>query len=89
MCPSDILEVRTGNGSGFGPGMKVFNSLKSYPCSIHVLNPPTDSQIQIQIKRDDDQWMDYEEGQLIISSEVQCRLRSSQEETLMIEVFHN
>jgi hypothetical protein len=89
MCPSDILEVTTGNGAGFGPGLKVFNSHKSYPCSIHVLNPPPNTHVQIQIKRGDTSWTDYEEGQLIISDEVQCRLRSNQEETLMIEVFHN
>lgn len=89
MCPSDILEVRTGNGSGFGPGLKVFYSNRSYPCSIHVLNAPPNTQVQIQIKRGENNWTDYEEGQLIISNEVQCRLRSNHEETLMIEVFHN
>ncbi|MFT4526719.1 MAG: hypothetical protein ACI9FU_000282 [Granulosicoccus sp.] len=89
MCPSDILEVRTGNGLGFGPGLKVFNSNRSYPCSIHVLNAAPNTNVQIQIKRGDTTWTDYEEGQLIISNEVQCRLSSNQEETLMIEVFHN
>ena len=53
MCPSDIIEVEAGNGMGYGPAMKVFQSAKGDPCSIHVLNRTPKDGIQIQIKRDD------------------------------------
>lgn len=89
MCPSDIIEIRSGNGSGFGPSRKVFKAPKSYPCSIHVLNGGVEEPVQIQISREGNNWTDYEEGQLIIGTEISCRLRSSHEQTVMIEVFHN
>ena len=89
MCPSDIIEIKSGNGSGFGPSRKVFMAPKSYPCSIHVLNGGSKEPVEIQISREGNSWTDYEEGQLIIGTEISCRLRSNHEQTVMIEVFHN
>lgn len=89
MCPSDIFHLPVST-EGFGASAEVFTSDSHYPCSIAIKDKGLGGQVKIQVQRDDnDTWIDYEEGELLIGKKIKCRIAYGGEtKKITIEVFH-
>lgn len=89
---SDVITLKSGSNKRFGPAKEVFVSEEISPCSIIIANGTIESrQVAMQIKKDETgRWYNYEEGQMILSKKVICRIASpGKGAQVSIKILHN
>ncbi len=89
---SNVHILKSGSYKRFGPAKEVFTSEEISPCSIILENGTKESrQISLQIKKDETgRWYNYEEGQMILSKKVVCRIAShGKGSQVSIKILHN
>ena len=76
---TDTFTIETGNGNTYGTEKEVFFSNESAPCSIIVTDNQTPcARVNLQIKKGlFVVWLNYDEGQMIISKYVSVRANCS------------
>lgn len=89
---SDVVTLRSGSNKRFGPAKEVFASMEISPCSIILENGTIENrQVSMQIQKDETgRWYNYEEGQMILSRKVVCRVASNGKGAQVnIKILHN
>lgn len=89
---SDMITLTGGGFNKFGPAAEVFYSEEISPCSIIVTNSNEGVQkLTLQIRKEEsDKWINYEEGQMILSRKVVCRVACQGESgPVIIKILHN
>lgn len=89
---SDVIILKSGSNKRFGPAKEVFTSDEISPCSIILVNGTVENRhVSMQIKKDETgRWYNYEEGQMILSRKVICRIAShGKGSPVSIKILHN
>lgn len=89
---SNVITLIGGDNNSYGPSAEVFFSSEISPCSIIITNSKSSIQkLSLQIRKEEsDMWINYEEGQMILSKKVECRVACEGEGSpVMIKILHN
>lgn len=89
---SNVITLLGGPNNNFGPETEVFFSNEISPCSIIVTDAKESVQsLTLEIKKEEsDTWLSYEEGQMILSRKVVCRVACKGEAIpVTIKILHN
>ena len=89
---SDVITLIGGGNNNFGPSEEVFLSSEISPCSIIVTESKESiRKLSLQIRKEESEtWINYEEGQMILSRKVECRVACAGERSqVMIKILHN